>query len=183
VACSLSCSKNKNPRYKNRAFEFFIHYEPTWEMKERVGSALVVFLVPKGDKLDLFRENMTITVQDLAQPISLAEYTRSVEEMIKAIGQQTPDTTSSILESVPVQISGKPGHKIIYTMTQYGNPPEFIEKGIAPRVDSVGETVQMMLAWVIREDRVYLFTYVAQKNSFDAYIKDVDAMLRSFRFI
>jgi len=182
IACSMSCS-DKKPKYKNRVFEFFLNYNPTWEVKEHVGSAIVVFFSPRVDESDYFQEILTISVQDMTKPISLSEYTRSMVEMITAVGQQTNTTTSSILESVPIKISGKPAHKLVYTLTQYGNPPEFVEAGVSPRIDAEGGTIQMMLVWTMKESRVYLFTYVAQKDSYDIFVKDIDAMIQSFRFL
>jgi hypothetical protein len=180
VVCS-GCT-DKRPKYKNNVFQFFLRYDPTWEVKDKIGSAVVAFLAPRADDLDYFQETMTITVQDLLKPISLEEYTKAVTEQIKAMGT-LKDVTLNMIESKPFKISGKSGHKLVYSLTQYGNPPEFVEAGLAPRVDGEGETVQMMLAWVIREERVYLFTYVAQKNTYDAFFKDIDAMLQSFRFL
>jgi len=182
--CAVFCSScsDKRPKYKNLAFEFFLHYNPTWEVKEHIESAIVAFLAPKQNDQDFFQETMTITIQDLEKPVPLSAYTNAVTDQIKAIGT-VKDVASNIIDSEPMTIGGKPGHKLVYTLTQYGAPPELIERGLAPRVDTEGQTVKMMLAWTIRENRVYLFTYVAQKDGYDLFLKDVDSMIESFRFL
>jgi hypothetical protein len=180
AACS-GCA-DKRPKYKNSALEFFLHYNPAWEVKERIGSSVVAFLAPRAEDLDYFQETMTITIDDLLNPLPLDEYTKAVTEQIKALGTMK-DVTLNMIDSQPIKVSGKPAHKLVYSLTQYGNPPELVEKGLAPRIDAEGETIQMMLVWTIRENRVYLFTYVAQKNSYETFVKDVDAMIESFRFL
>ncbi|MCX5681059.1 MAG: hypothetical protein NT079_02050 [Candidatus Omnitrophica bacterium] len=173
---------DKRPKYKNLAFEFMIYYTPGWEVKERIDSAIVAFLHPSTGKLNFFRETLTITLDDLEQPVTLNEYTSAVIEQVKAIGE-IKDVRVNIIESSEMKISGKPGHKLVYSITQYGNPPKLVEKGLVPKVDAEGTTVQMMLAWTIREQRVYILTYVAQKQKYKDSLKDVEAMIQSFRFL
>ncbi len=180
ITC-LGCA-DKRPKYKNLEFEFFLHYNPTWEMKERVDSAVVAFLAPQADKLDFFQETMTITIDDLLKPVTLAQYTEAVQAQVKAMGTMK-DVTLNVIETKPLKISGKAGHQIVYNLTQYGNPQELVDQGLAPRIDAQGETIQIRLAWTIRENRVYLFTYVAQRDSYATFITDVDAMIQSFRFL
>ncbi len=92
------------------------------------------------------------------------------------------DVSLNVVESTSIKISGKPGHKLVYAMTQYGNPPQLVEKGLAPKIDAQGTSIQMMLAWTMKDQRVYLFTYVAQKEKYETHANDVDAMIQSFRF-
>ena len=173
---------DKRPKYKNLAFEFMIYYTPGWEVQEKVGSAIVAFLRPRASKLDFFQEVLTITVDDLTQPVNLSQYSNAVIEQVRAIGK-TKDVQVGIIESAPIKISGKPGQKLVYTMTQYGNPPELIAKGLAPKIDAQGTTVKMMLAWTMKEQKAYLFTYVALKDEYETHLKDVEAMIQSFRFL
>lgn len=173
---------DKRPKYKNLGFEFSMHYIPGWEVKEKMGSAIVAFVRPIQGKFDLLQETLTVTVDDLTQPVSLSEYTQVAIDQVKALGT-LKDVRVNILESTSMKISGKPAHKLVYTMTQYGNPPELVAEGLAPAVDAEGTTIKMMLIWTIREQTAYILTYVSLAEKYETYIKDVNAMVDSFRFI
>ncbi len=182
VVAMSSCSGDKRPRYKNLAFEFLLKYNPSWEVKEKIGSAIVAFLAPKQNDLDFFQETVTITVQELLESISLSNYTNAVVEQTKAM-KTMKDVDVRIIESSPLTLSGIPAHKLVYTLTQYGNPPQAVEAGILPSVDTEGMTVKIMLTWAIRRNKVYLITFVSQEEGYDTYLKDVEGMLQSFRFM
>lgn len=178
----ISGCTDKRPKYKNLGFEFSMHYIPGWEVKEKMGSAIVAFVRPIQGKFDLLQETLTVTVDDLTQSVLLSEYTQAAIDQVKALGT-LKDVRVNILESVPMKISGKPGHKLVYTMTQYGNPPELVAEGLASAVDAEGTTIKMMLIWTIREQKAYILTYVSLAEKYDTYIKDVNAMIDSFRFL
>ncbi|HOD12540.1 MAG TPA: hypothetical protein PKO44_05565 [Candidatus Omnitrophota bacterium] len=182
VVALSSCSGDKRPRYKNLAFEFLLKYNPSWEVKERISSAIVAFLAPKQNDLDFFQETVTITVQELLEPISLSKYTSAVVEQTKAM-KMIKDVDVGVIESSPLTLSGVPAHKLIYTLTQYGNPPQAVKAGILPSVDAEGTTIKIMLVWAIRRSKVYLITFVSQGDGYDAHLKDVEGMLQSFRFM
>lgn len=182
VCVAAGCSNDKRPKYKNLAFEFFLKYNPTWEVKERVGSAVVAFLAPRIDDLDFFQETLTITVQEMVEPISLADYTKAVVEQTKAM-KMIKDVDVNIIASTPWTLSGIPAHKLIYTLTQYGNPPEAIKAGVLPSVDAEGLTIKIMLVWTIRDSKMYLITFVSQKDGYQTHLQDVEGMLQSFRFM
>lgn len=175
------CADNR-PKYKNLAFEFLIHYPPAWEVKEGVGSAVVAFLRPRLSKEDFFQETLTVTVDDLTQPTTLAEYTQAITAQIKAIGT-VKDVVLDIGESSETRIGGNPAHQLVYTLTQYGLPPELVKENILSPLDDKGTTLKMMLVWTIKGDRAYLFTFVALRDNYETYVKDVDAMIQSFRFL
>ncbi|HQL42175.1 MAG TPA: hypothetical protein PLO93_07780, partial [Candidatus Omnitrophota bacterium] len=103
VVALSSCSGDKRPRYKNLAFEFLLKYNPSWEVKERISSAIVAFLAPKQNDLDFFQETVTITVQELLEPISLSKYTSAVVEQTKAM-KMIKDVDVGVIESSPLTL-------------------------------------------------------------------------------
>lgn len=181
LLATLGCA-DKKPRYKNNAFEFIISYPTGWEAKEKIGSAIVAFIKPRAELSDFFQETVAITVDDLTGPVTLSQYTEAAIEQIKAIGR-SKDVALDILESSAVKIGGRPGHRLVYVLTQYGIPPELAQQEGMSSLQDPGTSVQMMLVWTIRDERAYLLTYVALKEKYNAGVKDVEEMIRSFKFI
>lgn len=178
-----SCGRDKRLQYKNRVFQFLLRYNPEWEAREKVDpSTPVVFVAPISGDADSFQENLTIIVQELIEKVSLEKYSATMIAHIKSISGME-DVDLNIIQSKEIKIAGIVGHQVVYTVTQYGNPPEFVENDLAPKIDTEGETLQIMAAWVMKEERVYLFTYIAEKENYKTYLKDVEGMLQSFRFM
>jgi hypothetical protein len=122
--------------------------------------AAVIFISPKTNNLDYFRENVNIVVQDLTDvAISLQSYTDLVlDQMARIYGDNI-----QILESNPLTIAGEPGHKII-----------FIGKG--PDLE-----MKYMITWMMKDTKAYQITYTSEASQYDQYMLYMEMITRSFR--
>ncbi|MDD3375116.1 MAG: hypothetical protein PHY73_05275 [Candidatus Omnitrophica bacterium] len=180
LALAVGCSSDKRPVYRNLPFEFAIHYNADWEKKESYGAAVVAFLSPSEDKFDSFQENLTISIEDLDNRVSLEDYSKSVVDQLKLMGD-LPDVYLDILESKKIMHRWVPGYKIVYTLTQYGYPEELVERDLAPSIDPEGFTVQIMMTFFIKNQRAYILTFVAPKEQYDQYYPDAESMIKTFK--
>ena len=177
---TFGCSSDTRPLYRNLPFEFAIHYNENWEKKEYYGTAVVAFLSPTEGEFDSFQENLTISVEDQPDKISLSDYSKAVFAQVNLMGD-LPDVYLNILESKRIMHGWIPAQKLVYTLTQYGYPKEFAEKDLFPAIDTEGFTVQIMLMWFIKNQRAYIFTFVASKEKYDQYFPDAESMIKTFK--
>ncbi len=180
VLLVVGCSSDNRPLYRNLPFEFAMHYNEGWEKKENYGTAIVVFLSPVEGKLDAFRENLTVSVDDVTSDISLNDYSDAVVKQIQMI-DGLPDVYANIIESKNIVHRWKPGYQIVYTLTKYGFPEEYVERGLLPAVDKEGQTVQMMMKIFLRNQKAYIITFVAPQEKYDQYIEDAESMIKTLK--
>ncbi len=166
--------------YRNLAFNLKLRYPPTWEKQEYQGETLVMFLIPSQED-EVLTKNVNIAVQDLDRNINLEMYTQGVLRTIRMI-EQVPGAYVSILSQQQRQIRRQQGHQIVYTVTQYGLPQEAIDAGLTDETDGKGQSFQILQLWTIYNQRAYIVTYLAPKDTFDYAKDDVDSMIKSIEF-
>ena len=180
VALIFGCSSDARPFYRNLPFEFAIHYNEDWEKKEYYGTSVIAFLSPPEGELDSFQENLTISVEDQKGDISLSDYSNAVIEQVKSMGD-LPDVYLNLLESKRILHRFIPGQKIVYTLSKYGYPKEFVERDLLPAIDPEGFTVQIMMMWFIKNQRAYILTFIAPKDKYDQYFPDAESVIKTFK--
>ncbi|MDP8266826.1 MAG: hypothetical protein P9M07_07795 [Candidatus Aceula meridiana] len=188
---------DKKEIYTNRAFDIKFQYPPDWDKKEYYGETIATFLFPKQSKTDLFTKNVNFTVQDIGYLTNLDTYTEAVADTIKKMGE-LPEVHQRMIRDGYRNIGGRQGYEVVYTLTRYGIPEEIVkelseskelaEAGIAKelidnRVDTEGQTFQILQAWTIYDGRAYIFTYLAPGDKFDTSFESVEALIKSIRFI
>ena len=138
-----------------------IKYPSSWEKKEEIMDAVVIFLSPTENMEDKFRENLSIMIKDLyMQKCDFYDYLSfSIEQLRDAILE------FHLLDKTPTKLSKIPAYRIIYS-------------GKREQID-----VKIMQNYAINNNKVYIITYTAEKDKFDEYLKIVLKMIKSFRMI
>ena len=158
-----------------------VKFPAYWKVIDRPeGGALVAFLTPKSNDMDVFIENVNISVKDMSgTPMTPMEFSR---ETIKQL-TGTFAGFISVLESQPMTVAYRPGYKFVYIGDVSKENLETVkaEYGISNLDNS--NPLEYMYVWVLKDNRAYIMTYVAQKSEFDKYLKEVNVIIRSFEFI
>ncbi|HPN88405.1 MAG TPA: PsbP-related protein [Candidatus Omnitrophota bacterium] len=146
--------------YVNNAYGFSMKYPASWNYKENVDGAAVVFFAPPENALDIFAENVNVVVQNLsAKRMSLKQYTDIAIDQMKAVFGDNLE----ILQSEPMSLSGEFGYKFV-----------FIGKG--PQGN-----FKFWCSWTMKDKNAYQVTYAALFPQYDKYIGQVEGMVKSFR--
>ena len=165
--------------YTDRSSGIKIKFPAYWKVIDRPkGGALVVFLTPKESALDAFIENVNISIKDVsASPMTPPELSK---EIIKQISG-TLSGFMTVLESEPIMVAQRPGYRFVYVGDVSKQNLSAIEAEYG-KMD-ISNPLKYMFVWVQNSNRVYIITYVAPKNNFDKYSKQVNEMVKSFQFI
>jgi hypothetical protein len=144
--------------YKNAEHHFQMKYPRGWELKEGgEGGAVATFLSPQESDLDVFRENVTVTVENLGpRKMILREYAATAIHQLRAVFKDV-----KIIESDKAFFAGKVAHKIVYTMT-------------------VTYPLKIMHLFIFQGQNVYMFTYTAEAAHFDDYLEKLNTMMGSY---
>ena len=145
--------------YTDQANGFSIQYPKDWaQMKQ--GNA-VIFISPRADSNDMFRENVNVILQDLsAQPMDLEQYgALSRKQIIGMYG------ANAIISQGSAILAGQKAECLTYNMSYNGR---------AEKIKS---------CWFIKSKMAYLFTYTAEPAQFTNYEKTATSLINSFTFI
>ena len=141
------------------ASEFFLlEYPAAWEIVERATEKSVLFVSPQTTGDDLFRENVGVLRQELAdESTTVGDYTR---EFLDA----APDTIDNyeLVSSEPMMLSGRPAHRVIYAGSQGG------------------VMLGWMQVWTISGGNAYILTYTGDPAGFETFLDDANAIIASF---
>jgi hypothetical protein len=147
-------------KYESSSQGFEMKYPSEWEIEEdpSVSVAVMLFSGLEGED-DTFVENANVVVQDLAGTgITLDDYT--------SLNLEQLDTVITGYEEVsqgPATLSGNDAHRLVYT-------------GIQGKLN-----LKFMQVWTIKDEKAYIFTYVASEDKYDKYLSDVEKMVESFK--
>jgi hypothetical protein len=145
-----------NPKYKIKMI-----YPEDWTKLELPTDTLVDFLAPLENTKDTFQENLNIVVQEMGvDKKSLYEYS---EISIAQINEMFED--SKILQLEEIVLDGNPAHRLIHT-AKYGE-----------------YELKWMQIYTIKHKRVYLITYTAEREKYDAFLDVILEMIDSFRIL
>jgi serine/threonine-protein kinase len=148
--------------YTNQAYNFTIKYPENWSLKELddpITGEVAVFTSPLESESDLFLERVYLSVEYLSsQPTTLDEYTEIVFEKI----QQEKGNEIEVYEEKKTRLDRHPARIIIYSRN---------ERGLLLR---------QMEAFTIKNDRVYIIIYTAQRVKFSKFFDTAQKMLKSW---
>ncbi len=138
-----------------------------WITEERQGdsenSHIVAFLSQSDDS---FEDRIIIEITDLSAEgnIVLDNYVHNhVEDLIR----KTPKYLNfTLIESLPILISGRPGKRIIYKIES--------EPGLERKTSEV---------ILISNHKLYNIVYVVETNSYDTYLSISQKIVESFQII
>lgn len=147
--------------YENPDRDFKVNYPQAWSKQNRDDffATGVIFFSPLKDNSDKFKERVSVLVENLANDMTLAEYTEKSIAEIKKLSDPNVD------EAKAVNLGANEGRQVIYNSEQNGTP------------------VQRMQTWTIENNRAYVVTYTAQPDSYDDYLPAVEKMIESFETI
>lgn len=147
--------------YENTTYGFMITYPNDWTMQEAEPNNMGLvagFLAPDED-MDNPMVYVTVQIEDLPpeQNITLNEYTESI---LKNLESTYPDF--QILTEGDMIMSGETAHVIAYSVTDQQTP------------------YQILLAYVIRDNRAYIITYYALAEKYSNLENAAKEMINSF---
>ncbi len=147
--------------YENMTYGFKIVYPNDWTVQEAEPNSMGLvagFLAP-GEDMDNPMDYVTVQIENLPpeQKITLDEYTRSI---LKNLESTYPDF--QILSEGNMIMSEETAHVIAYSMTDQQTP------------------YQIILAYVIRDNRAYIITYYARAEKYSNFENAAKEMINSF---
>ena len=146
--------------YQNSSYKFFVRYPKNWQVIESPQPGVaVVFLSPKETALDVFRENINITIQPVPDEIaSIKTFSRTIIEQMTAVFK----TNIKIIEDKPIAFGGRKGHRLVFE---------------APKPDNL----KAVVAWTIRRDQAYILTFLTTIRKYPQSSSKVEEVLKSFQ--
>jgi hypothetical protein len=147
--------------YENMTYGFKMVYPNDWIMQEAAPNnmGLVAGFLAPGEDMDNPLDYVTVQIEDLPpeQKVTLDKYTESV---LKNLKSTYPDF--QILSEDNMIISGETAHVIVYSVTNQQTP------------------YQIMLAYVIRDNRAYVITYYSLAEKYSNFENAAKEMINSF---
>ena len=157
VAIALGSFKINNSQkyvsYSNSEYGIELEYPESWKVEEKwmTLEPEVTFLSLLANKRD-FREQVTVSVEKLASPLTLNEYTAQATAQI--------ENSNTILEPpIPITFARKEGRKIVY--------------------QTKDKRRKLLEVWTIKNHQVYIATYTAETDKFDRYSQSAEKMIQS----
>ncbi len=165
IALWIGINKNmyrQFANYTNQDYNFEIKYPETWlprELNDPITGGVVVFSSPLESSSDLFSERVYISVEYLSSNFTtLDEYTQLIIDKI----DQEKGKEIEIYEDKKININGSPARMVIYSRQQ-------------------GDvSLRQMEAFTIKDNRVYIITYIAERAKFSKFLETAKKMLKSW---
>ena len=145
--------------YQDSVYGIKIQYPKEWTVHEKAeGVGVVAFRSPPKGSMDAFQENLNIVVQDLGgRSIPLMQFS---EMAINQLRQMYSNV--EILESEPMVLSGKAGHKVEYIV----------------RAEL---KIKILQVWTIKNYKAYIITFSADADHYQDYSTTAWNMINSFQ--
>ncbi|MEO1670608.1 MAG: serine/threonine-protein kinase [Cyanobacteria bacterium J06631_2] len=140
--------------YANDEYGIDLERPKNWSVQESWISLQpgVNFLSPLVNQKDSFQERVTVSVEELAQPLTLDEYTAQATAQIKG--------SNTILEpATTTTFANKEARKVVY------------------RTDDGSK--KLMEVWTVKNRKVYIATYIAEANRFNKYKNQAEKIIQS----
>ncbi len=143
--------------YQNPTDGIKMKYPKTWR-KQEIGTFgdVAKFLSPLKSGSNTFQAQVTIEMENLKQPISLAEYTNSkVNEITQYL------TNARIHDSRSTTLANQPAHEVVYS----GKQEQY--------------SVKRRAVWLLKNNKAYIITYTADESQYDDFLKTAQEMINS----
>ncbi|MFH1284117.1 MAG: PsbP-related protein [Candidatus Peregrinibacteria bacterium] len=168
IVLTAGCSAKQSPEsarnvmegfelYENSTYNIETQYPSDWNLQEDIYGTVVSFLSPLADETDLFQDNLNVSIQDLGdEEISIDDFTNlSVEEIKKAY-------TDIVLEQNKTMLDGNDAYEVSYTFEQSSFK------------------LKALQVYAIKNQTVYIITFVAETDSYTQFEENVRKMIDSF---
>ena len=147
-------NSEKYADYTNAEYGIDLERPENWSVQESWMSLQpgVTFLSPLANQKDNFQEQVTVSVEELAQALTLDEYTAQATTQI--------ENSNTIIEpATTTTFANKEARKVIYQTND--------------------DRKKLMEVWTIKNRKVYIATYTAEVNKFNKYVKQADKITQS----
>jgi serine/threonine-protein kinase len=138
-------------------------YPDSWDKQESsvkmLPDIIAKFISPQASDSDLFREKLSVTVEDLTTPLSLNEYTKLAKEQIIRL-----NPGAKIISERETTLGARAAYSIVYSVREAPN------------------NLQKMETWTLKDFKVYSLTYEAEADKYNKYEETVKEVLRSVKF-
>ena len=148
--------------YNNDNYQFAIKYPQTWsrrELDDPITGEIVVFASSPETNSDLFLEKLHINIEYLtSEPATLKGYTQTVFQRLK----QSKASEIEVYEDRKATISRNPARMVVYSRQENGLQ------------------LRQMEAFTIKDDRVYVAIYTAERAKFSKFLDTAKKMIDSW---
>ena len=148
--------------YDNDSYKFELKYPATWsyrDLDDPITGEIVVFSSPLETSSDSFSERVSIAVEYLSsEPITLEEYTQAVFERIK----RGKVSDVEIYQDRKAKVSKYPARRITYSRQENGLQ------------------LRQMETFTIKNGRVYIAIYTAERAKFSKFLNTANKMIDSW---
>ena len=154
LAFGTDIFKRKYVAYENSDYGIELEHPENWSIQEEEDFLKpgIIFLSPQENDADEFQEKVTVSIENLPQPLSLNEYTQQATKQIEG--------SNEIIEPAKATtFANKEGRKIIY-QEKNGNK-------------------KRMEVWMLNKQKAYIATYTAEVDKFDKFLKQADKIVQS----
>ena len=148
--------------YNNNNYQFEIKYPKTWlhrDLDDPITGEIVVFSSPLETSSDSFLERVSIAVEYLSsEPITLEEYTQAVFKRIR----QAKVSDIEIYQDRKTKVAKYPARRVMYSRQE--NDLQ----------------LRQMETFTIKDDRVYIAIYTAERAKFSKFLNTANKMIDSW---
>ena len=158
---------NKTPKpnfaeYTNSDYQFSLKYPQNWseqQIDDPITGEIVVFNSPPETDADLFLEKVHVAIEYLpSEPIGLEQYRQTVLNRIN----ETEGNNVELYRDFRTTIDNLPARTVIYSRQQ--GPLQ----------------LRQMESFTIKNDRVYIAIYTAERAKFSKFYPSVEQMIDSW---
>lgn len=155
--------KNSLFTYSNPAHHLKLQYPNTWDLTDTISDAIVYVFSPSGDD-DGFRENLSITYEDLpTPPIAFKEY---VDESLANIKNSNSILDFKEISGKYFMLNGKQAYEINYT----------------GKIKDVELTLSWCQRFLFYKGKAYILTYTAEGDKLDPFAAAAKQVMNSVKF-
>ena len=148
--------------YDNDNYQFEIKYPKTWssrDLDDPITGEIVVFSSPLETPSDPFLERVSIAVEYLSsEPITLEEYTKAVFNRVK----RGKVSEIEVYQDRKASVSKYPARRITYSRRENGLQ------------------LRQMETFTIKDNRVYIAIYTAERAKFSKFLNTANKMIDSW---
>jgi hypothetical protein len=146
--------------YSDPALGFTIKYPAAWQVvKAPRQEVAVVFVSAKENALDLFQENINVSIQAVpGERASLKTFSDIIISQMNTVFR----SSIKIVENKPIEFGAQRGQYLMFE---------------APKPDALS----IIVAWTIKSDRAYIVTFMGKTKNFNASRQLFVESIKSFR--
>lgn len=148
--------------YTNKRYGFSVKFPAYWKpVHNPMEGAIVVFISPKTDSLDLLQENLNVSIKDMAQEMTIDYLSKMiVDQVVGTFGEQL-----DVSQSIPISLAGKRGYRFTFS-------------GYDPKIPN---PIEYVVVWTMVGKRIYILTFTGLKSDYHLFEKKVNTIFRSFK--